>query len=127
MLSAAKHLQYLLKNKQMQILRSAQDDSRGDFFRSVLRLLRLAIGLAFLLFVDRLVARIADAGAAVCRNEQVRQSRGVRSVATQARHLLTRTERVCNISNGMSRPGMSETQAGIKLNFGSRFELGLRD
>jgi len=35
MLSAAKHLQYLLENKQMQILRSAQDDSQGDFFRNL--------------------------------------------------------------------------------------------
>jgi hypothetical protein len=29
MLSGAQHLQYLLENKQMQILRSAQDDSPG--------------------------------------------------------------------------------------------------
>ncbi len=29
MLSGAKHLQYLLKNKQMQILRSAEDDSQA--------------------------------------------------------------------------------------------------
>ena len=35
MLSGAKHLQYLLHNKQMQILRFAQDDSRGHFFRSL--------------------------------------------------------------------------------------------
>ena len=34
MLSAAKHLQYLLENKQMQILRFAQDDSIDEFFRS---------------------------------------------------------------------------------------------
>ena len=32
MLSGAKHLRYLLENKQMQILRCAQDDSRGGFF-----------------------------------------------------------------------------------------------
>ncbi len=31
MLSGAKHLQYFLENKQMQILRSAQDDSQGAF------------------------------------------------------------------------------------------------
>ena len=31
----AKHLQYLLENKQMQILRSAQDDSQRDFFRNL--------------------------------------------------------------------------------------------
>ena len=31
MLSAAKHLQYLLENKQMQILRFAQDDKSGGF------------------------------------------------------------------------------------------------
>jgi hypothetical protein len=31
MLSGAKHLQYLLENKQMQILRSAQDDSPVAF------------------------------------------------------------------------------------------------
>jgi len=37
MLSEAKHLQYLLKNKQMQILRFAQDDSGADFFRSLFR------------------------------------------------------------------------------------------
>ena len=36
MLSAAKHLQYLLENKQMQILRFARDDRQGDFFRSLL-------------------------------------------------------------------------------------------
>jgi len=36
MLSEAKHLQYLRENKQMQILRFAQDDSRPDFFRSFL-------------------------------------------------------------------------------------------
>ncbi len=30
MLSGAKHLQYLFQNKEMQILRSAQDDSSGD-------------------------------------------------------------------------------------------------
>jgi hypothetical protein len=35
MLSGAKHLQYLPENNQMQILRSAQDDSPGDFFRSL--------------------------------------------------------------------------------------------
>ena len=32
MLSGAKHLQYLLENKQMQILRSAQDDSPFESF-----------------------------------------------------------------------------------------------
>ncbi len=32
MLSGAKHLQYLVENKQMQILRCAQDDSPGTFF-----------------------------------------------------------------------------------------------
>ena len=37
MLSGAKHLQFLLENRQMQILRFAQDDRRGDFFRSLLR------------------------------------------------------------------------------------------
>jgi len=31
MLSGAKHLQYFFENKQIQILRSAQDDSRGLF------------------------------------------------------------------------------------------------
>jgi len=31
MLSGAKHLQYLFENKQMQILRCAQDDSPGTF------------------------------------------------------------------------------------------------
>jgi len=36
MLSGAKHLQHLPENNQMQILRSAQDDSPGDFFRSLL-------------------------------------------------------------------------------------------
>ncbi len=36
MLSGAKHLQCLLENKQMQILRCAQDDRPGDFFRSLL-------------------------------------------------------------------------------------------
>ena len=35
MLSGAKHLQFRLENKQMQILRSAQDDRQGDFFRSL--------------------------------------------------------------------------------------------
>jgi len=37
MLSGAKHLQYLLENKQMQILRFAQDDRHRHFFRSLLR------------------------------------------------------------------------------------------
>jgi hypothetical protein len=36
MLSGAKHLHYLLENKQMQMLRSAQDGSLGDFFHSLL-------------------------------------------------------------------------------------------
>ena len=36
LLSVAKHLQYLFENKQMQILRSAQDDSPVGFFRSLL-------------------------------------------------------------------------------------------
>ena len=27
----------------------------------------------------------------------------------------------------MSRPGMSETQRGVKLNFRNRLEIGLRD
>jgi len=36
MLSGAKHLQYPLRNKQMQILRCAQDDNPGDSFRSLL-------------------------------------------------------------------------------------------
>jgi len=31
MLSGAKHLQYVLENEEMQILGSAQDDSRRDF------------------------------------------------------------------------------------------------
>jgi hypothetical protein len=35
MLSGAKHLQYLLENKQMQILRFAQDDSGADFSPSL--------------------------------------------------------------------------------------------
>jgi len=35
MLSAAKHLQYRLGNKYMQILRFAQDDSVEEFFRSL--------------------------------------------------------------------------------------------
>ena len=37
MLSEAKHLQYVAENKQMQILRFAQDDSWEGFFRSLLR------------------------------------------------------------------------------------------
>jgi hypothetical protein len=40
MLSGGKHLQYLLENKHLQILRCAQDDSAGDFSRSLLVLLR---------------------------------------------------------------------------------------
>jgi hypothetical protein len=36
MLSEAKHLKYLLETKQMQILRFAQDDSPGEFSRSLL-------------------------------------------------------------------------------------------
>ncbi len=36
MLSGAKHLQYLFDNEQKQILRSAQDDGQGGFFRSLL-------------------------------------------------------------------------------------------
>ncbi len=35
--NCAKHLQYLLRRKQMQILRCAQDDSVGDFFSSLFR------------------------------------------------------------------------------------------
>ena len=35
MLSATKHLQYPLDNKPKQILRFAQDDSTGAFFRSL--------------------------------------------------------------------------------------------
>jgi hypothetical protein len=34
MLSAAKHLLFLIGNKQKQILRSAQDDVGGGFFSS---------------------------------------------------------------------------------------------
>jgi len=37
-LSSAKHPQYLLENKQIKILRSAQDDSPGDFYRSLLEM-----------------------------------------------------------------------------------------
>jgi len=36
MLSAAKHLVFLIENKQKQILRSAQDDMLGGFFSSLL-------------------------------------------------------------------------------------------
>ena len=36
MLSAAKHLLYLIENKQKQILRFAQDDMQGAFFSSLL-------------------------------------------------------------------------------------------
>ena len=36
MLSGAKHLQYLHESKEMQILRSTQDDSPRGFFRSLL-------------------------------------------------------------------------------------------
>jgi hypothetical protein len=32
----AKHLQYLFENREMQILRSAQDDSPRDVFRNLL-------------------------------------------------------------------------------------------
>jgi hypothetical protein len=35
MLSDAKHLHFLVENKRLQILRHAQDDSRGGFFRSL--------------------------------------------------------------------------------------------
>jgi len=35
MLSVAKNLQYFVESKQMQILRFAQDDKQGDFFRSL--------------------------------------------------------------------------------------------
>ena len=48
-------------------------------------------------------------------------------MATQARYLLARVKRVRNTGNGMSRAGMSEPQAGIKINFGRRFELRPRD
>jgi len=48
-------------------------------------------------------------------------------MAAQARYLLARVQRVRNTGNWMSRAGMSETQAGIKINFGSRFELRPRD
>jgi hypothetical protein len=36
MLSAAKHLFFLIENKQKQILRFAQDDTAGGFFRRLL-------------------------------------------------------------------------------------------
>ena len=36
MLRAAKHLLFLIENKQKQILRSAQDDMLGGFFSSLL-------------------------------------------------------------------------------------------
>jgi len=36
MLSGAKHLQFSLDNQRMQILRFAQDNSRGHSFRSLL-------------------------------------------------------------------------------------------
>jgi hypothetical protein len=36
MLGAAKHLLFLIENKQKQILRSAQDDGGGGFFSSLL-------------------------------------------------------------------------------------------
>ncbi len=90
-------------------------------------LLCLAIRFAFLLFVDGPVARLADAFAAVRRNEEVRPFRSVRGVATQARHLFARMQRIRNFGNRMRRPGMSETQAGIEFNFWGRFELGLRN
>jgi len=48
-------------------------------------------------------------------------------MATQARYLLARVQRVRNTGNWMSPAGMSETQAGIKINLGSRIELGPRD
>jgi len=34
--NSVKHPQYLVQNKQMHILRSAQDDRQWDFFRSLL-------------------------------------------------------------------------------------------
>jgi hypothetical protein len=37
MLSEAKHLHLLIENKQLQILRFAQDDSTEEFFRSLFR------------------------------------------------------------------------------------------
>jgi len=43
MLSGAKHLQYLLEQEQMQILRFAQDDCPQDFLRGLLGV-RLASG-----------------------------------------------------------------------------------
>jgi hypothetical protein len=46
MLSGAKHLHVLLENSQMQILRSAQDDSTHENFRlSTLNLVRFPCGL----------------------------------------------------------------------------------
>jgi hypothetical protein len=44
MLSAAKHLVFLIENKQKQILRSAQDDMLGGFFSSLLVDLRFGTG-----------------------------------------------------------------------------------
>ena len=93
----------------------------------ILRLLRLAIRFTLLLFVDGPVALVADTNAAARGNEHVWQFRDVRGVATQARHLLARMQRVRNSANRMRRPGMPETQAGIEVNFGGCFELCLRD
>jgi hypothetical protein len=44
MLSAAKHLLFLIENKQKQILRSAQDDMLGGFFSSVLQVVGVSPG-----------------------------------------------------------------------------------
>ena len=53
MLGAAKHLQYLIEDKQLQILRCAQDDSPTDFFSNLLEIRYT---------VDTLSPRIVPAG-----------------------------------------------------------------
>ena len=91
-------------------------------------LLRLAvIVFGFLLTVGGLVAGIAEVPVTFCRNEEVWLGRGMRGVATQARHLFSAIQWVGKFGNRMSGSRMSKAQRGIKLNSRNRFKIGLRD
>jgi len=48
-------------------------------------------------------------------------------MATQARHLFSLVQRVRDLGNRMSRPGMANAQRAVELDFRQGIEISLRD
>ena len=79
------------------------------------------------LFVDQLVTCEANVPSAFHRNDEALLRRCMRSMATQARHFFSLTQRVRYLGNRMGHPGVSEALRGVELDFRNSLEIGPRD